>query len=156
MYCILHSGLVLNLQKTGDIPEASGTARACVTFSNAFARPFEISPSVGRTLNSTVAELGNFSMINFHCAFTSLFHCVTATPGVDYNDVIPSIVSTPGDTEACFDIIIINDSLVEENLECLMASFTAEDLDGLEIGNSSSLCCIIDDDCKCYLIECIY
>ena len=88
------------------------------------------------------------SVVNSNHAFINLFHYVTATPGVDYNNVIPSIMSMPDDTEACFNITIIDDNLVEENRECFMVSFTTEDLDGLVIGNSSALCCIIDDDSK--------
>ena len=86
------------------------------------------------------------SVVNSDCAFINLFHCVTATPGVDYDNVIPTITSMPGDSAACFDIVISNDSLVEEDIECFVASFTADDLDGLVIGNNSALCCIIDDD----------
>ena len=72
---------------------------------------------------------------------------------MDYNDTVPTITSTPGDTEACFDIIIIDDNLVEEDRECFMVSFTVEDIDGLVIGNSSALCCIIDDDSKYMLFD---
>ena len=66
---------------------------------------------------------------------------------MDYIDVVPSITSMPGDTEACFDITIINDNM-EEDRECFMVSFTVEHLDDLVIGNSSALCCIVDDDSK--------
>lgn len=57
-------------------------------------------------------------------------------------------MANPGDSQACFNIEIINDVLVEERLECLMASFTAESLPNLEVGTSSSICCIVDDDSK--------
>ena len=57
-------------------------------------------------------------------------------------------MAMPGTSQACFDIMIINDLLVEEDQECLMASFTAEDLENLEVGDSSSVCCIVDDDSK--------
>ena len=75
-----------------------------------------------------------------------------ATPGVDYGDVVLPIMARPGDTEACFNIVIEDDILVEESQECLMASFTAEDLVNLEIGSSSSVCCIVDDDSKYIII----
>ena len=55
-------------------------------------------------------------------------------------------MANPGDSQACFNIEITDDVLVEETLECLMASFTAESLPNLEIGTSSSVCCIMDDD----------
>ena len=77
-----------------------------------------------------------------------LFFSNTATPAIDYSDVIAPILARPGDTQVCFDIVINDDDLVEESEECLMASFTAEDLENLMIGDSSSLCCIIDDDSK--------
>ena len=73
--------------------------------------------------------------------------CV-ATPGMDYGDVVLPIMARPDDTEACFNIMIMDDLLVEESQECLMASFTAEDLVNLEIGTSSSVCCIVDNDSK--------
>ena len=57
-------------------------------------------------------------------------------------------MANPGDTQACFNIMIENDVLVEDNQECLMPSFTAESLVNLEIGTSSSVCCIVDDDSK--------
>ena len=57
-------------------------------------------------------------------------------------------MANPGDTQACFNIVIENDVLVEDNQECLMASFTADSLVNLEIGTSSSVCCIVDDDSK--------
>ena len=57
-------------------------------------------------------------------------------------------MAMPGTSQACFDIMIDNDLLVEEDQECLMTSFTAEDLENLEVGNSSSVCCIVDDDSK--------
>ena len=60
MYCVLHSALTLNLEKSGDIPESIGTARACITYSNHFAQPFEISPSVARSPNNSVAALGKY------------------------------------------------------------------------------------------------
>ena len=66
--------------------------------------------------------------------------------------VLP-ITARSGDTEACFNIVIEDDLLVEESQECLMASFTAEDLVNLKMGNTSSICCIIDDDSK-QLISC--
>ena len=71
-----------------------------------------------------------------------------ATPGVDYDTIIAPIMANPGDNQACFNIVIDDDILVEENQECLMASFTAESLVNLEIGTSSSICCIVDDDSK--------
>ena len=124
IHSILHSVLILNLKKTGNISEASENAQACVTFSNPFfATQFQISPSVGRP-NDSVVELGNFSMVYSHCAFINLFCHVTATPGVDYGDVIASITASPGDTEACFNVTIVNDK-VGENLECFIISFTA-------------------------------
>ena len=70
----------------------------------------------------------------------------TATPGVDYSDVIAPIVARPGDTQVCFDIVINNDELVEEDQECLMASFTAEVIVNLIVGDNISVCCIVDDD----------
>ena len=72
---------------------------------------------------------------------------------MDYNDTIPTITSMPGVTESCFDIIIVDDNLVEEDRECFMVSFTVEDLDGIVIGNSSALCCIIDDDSKSMIFD---
>ena len=53
--------LTLDLVKSQDIPEAIGAAQACVTFSNPFARSFEISPSVGRPPNSSAIAIGNKS-----------------------------------------------------------------------------------------------
>ena len=73
--------------------------------------------------------------------------CV-ATPGMDYDDVVLPVMARPGDTEACFSIMIENDVLVEESQECFTASFTTEDLVNLEIGSSSSVCCIVDNDSK--------
>ena len=72
---------------------------------------------------------------------------------MDYNDTISTITSRPGDTEACFDINIINDNLVENDRECFLRSFTVEDLDDLVIGNSSALCCIVDDDSKYMVVS---
>ena len=72
-----------------------------------------------------------------------------ATPGIDYHAVITPIMANPGDSQACFNIMIENDVLVEEIQECLMVSFTAELLVNLKIGKNSSVCCIIDDDSKC-------
>ena len=45
--------------KSPDVPEAIGAAQACVTFSNPFARSFEIAPSVGRPPNSSAMAIGN-------------------------------------------------------------------------------------------------
>ena len=72
---------------------------------------------------------------------------------MDYGAVIAPIMASPGDPQACFDIVINNDILVEESQECLMASFTAESLVNLEIGTSSSICCIVDDDSKSIAIN---
>ena len=58
--------LTLNLVKAEDIPEAIGAAQACVSFSNPFARSFEISPGVGRPPNSTAMAIGN-DYINDGC-----------------------------------------------------------------------------------------
>ena len=71
-----------------------------------------------------------------------------ALPMVDYMSNIPTIMARPGDTEVCFDIMIVDDALVEESQECLMVSFTAEQLENLEIGDNSAVCCIVDNDSK--------
>ena len=68
---------------------------------------------------------------------------------MDYGAVIAPIMVNPSDTQTCFNITIDNDLLVEDSEECLTASFTAESLVNLEIGTSSSTCCIVDDDSKC-------
>ena len=60
---ISHSALILNLVKAEDIPEAIGSAQACVTFSNPFARQFEISPSVGRPPNDSAPAIGKYEII---------------------------------------------------------------------------------------------
>ena len=88
-------------------------------------------------------------MHSYSYYYTFLINVHVATPGVDYGDVIAAIMANPGDSQACFNIMISNDLLVEERQECLMASFTAESLVNLEIGTSSSICCIVDDDSKC-------
>ena len=67
---------------------------------------------------------------------------------MDYGDVIAPIMANPGDSQACLNIEINNDSLIEERQECLMVSFIAEPLVNLEIGINSSVCCIVDDDSK--------
>ena len=144
----LFSVLILNLVKAEEIPEAIGAAQACVSFSNPFARSFEISPGVGRPPNSTAMEIGN-DYINDgrNNSYTNQYlNVCLAIPGVDYGAAIAPIMANPGDSQACFNIEINNDVLVEERLECLMASFTAESLPNLEIGTSSSVCCIVDDD----------
>ena len=74
-----------------------------------------------------------------------------ASPGVDYGDVFLPIMARPGDTEACFNIMIEDDVLVEESQECFMATFAAEKIVNLEIGNVFSICCIVDDDSKCMI-----
>lgn len=71
-----------------------------------------------------------------------------ATPGVDYGSVLMPITVNPGDSRACFEIVIVNDDLFEEKEECFLVSFTTEALDNLEITNSDSVWCIIDDDSK--------
>ena len=58
-------------------------------------------------------------------------------------------MASPGDSQACFNTVIEDDILVEESQECLMVSFTAESLVSLEIGTSSFVYCIVDDDSKC-------
>ena len=91
-------------------------------------------------------------MHSYSYYYTFLINVHVATPGEDYGDVIAPIMANPGDSQACFNITIDNDVLVEESEECLMASFTAEPLVNLEIGTSSSICCIVDDDSKCILL----
>ena len=77
----------------------------------------------------------------------------TATPGLDYGAVVAPIIANPGDSQACFNIEIKDDMLVEENKECLMISFTAETLMNLTDGTMiSSVCCIVDDDSKYMII----
>ena len=61
-------------------------------------------------------------------------------------------MANPGDSQACFNIIIEDDMLVEENQECFMVSFTP--LVNLTVPTMSSVCCIVDDDSK-YIITII-
>ena len=73
----------------------------------------------------------------------------TATPGLDYSAIVAPITANPGDSQACFNIEIKDDVLVEENQECLMISFTAESLVNLTVGIAiSSVYCVVDDDSK--------
>jgi hypothetical protein len=76
----------------------------------------------------------------------------TATPGLDYSVVVAPTTANPGDSQACFNIMIKDDVLVEENQECFMVSFTA--FVNLTVPTISSVFCIVDNDSK-YIITII-
>ena len=75
-----------------------------------------------------------------------------ATPDVDYGAVSTTLQAMPGDTQVCFDIVITNDTFVEERLECfaLEISLGPNPPDGILLNPSANAeCCIEDDDRKC-------
>lgn len=144
---MLPLAVMFSLMKSQDTPEAIGTAQVCVTFGNSFAQSFEISPCVERPLNSSAMANGNKTYCNAAWLTTFLVdHSYTATPGLDYSVAVAPTMANPGDSQACFNIVIEDDMLVEENLECFMVSFTA--LVNLTVPTMSSVCCIVDDDSK--------
>ena len=65
------------------------------------------------------------------------------------------IPASPGPSETCFDIGIVNDSIVENN-EDFRVSFVIPPGTNAEVGLiSSTLVIIVDDDCKKFKTLCL-
>ena len=75
------------------------------------------------------------------------------TPDVDYTRVDQILGVTLADSavgQRCFTFSVVNDSAVEEPMECLVIRLelpqNASEMLRIAPGNESTLCCILDDD----------
>ncbi|XP_064387674.1 uncharacterized protein LOC135335909 isoform X6 [Halichondria panicea] len=128
--------LSLTVTKGDVIPESATTARTCITFSNQIARDVEveISTQMGVPENSsTPAPAG------------------IATPGVDFTTISAPLTLTPENSvtgERCFDIELLPDDIVEEDLECFTVELLLPEADrqSIILSGGTQICCIQDDD----------
>ena len=88
------------------------------------------------------------------------------TPNVDYiaiNQTINVTLMESAAGETCFSLSVLDDTVLEEPLECLLLRIQipddapdmlgiAPDLLGIAPGNDSTLCCIVDDDSELVII----
>ena len=90
---------------------------------------------------------------------THEFTSSAATPNVDYEAIDLTINVTLMDSaagETCFTLSVLDDTVLEELLECLVLRIQlpdgSPDMLGIAPGNDSTLCCIMDDDSELVII----
>ena len=91
--------------------------------------------------------------ICWRCCGLHDFASSVGTPNIDYDVIDQTINVTLMDSaagETCFNLSVLDDTVLEEPLECLLLTIQlpegSSDMLNIAPGNDSTLCCIMDDD----------